>query len=272
MNTDLRVSVRIWGQLKYALLFPVFFFVFMIVYNPFSFKQNFEMGGKSWTFHLLMLSCIMIGVLAFSRLIFHFLYRAARFKWWHYVVWCLGEVLAVSFFFALYVTLFRLSDVPVPYFTALSQCIQINFLTLVYPYLISILFRIIINMKSDMEDASRVPEEALLKLYDEHHRLKLTIDPAAVVYVAADSNYINVHYLENGREKVFPVRNSMKSFEEAARRHGIVRCHRSFYVNPKHIRLLSRGKDGIIYTLFNVDEMGKVPVSKMYYDELARLL
>ena len=130
MNTDLRVSGRIWGQLKYALLFPVFFFVFMIVYNPFSFKQNFEMGGKSWTFHLLMLSCIMIGVLAFSRLIFHFLYRAARFKWWHYVVWCLGEVLAVSFFFALYVTLFRLSDVPVPYFTALSQCIQINYLSL----------------------------------------------------------------------------------------------------------------------------------------------
>ncbi|MGN1215546.1 MAG: LytTR family DNA-binding domain-containing protein [Candidatus Cryptobacteroides sp.] len=272
MDTDLRVSGTIWGQLKYALLVPVFFFVFIIVYNPFSFKQEFVMGGKTWTFHLLMVSCIMIAVLALSRLVFHFLYRGLHFKWWHYVVWCLCEVLAISFFFALYLALFRLSDSPVPYFTALSQCIKIDVLTLVYPYLFSILFRIIINEKADIEDASRVPEEALLKLYDEHHRLKLTIDPAAIVYVAADANYINVHYLENGREKVFPVRNSMKSFEEAARRHGIVRCHRSFYVNPKHVRLLSRGKDGIIYTLFNVEQMDKVPVSKMYYDELARLL
>ena len=64
----------------------------------------------------------------------------------------------------------------------------------------------------------------------------------------------------------------MKSFEEPAQKHGIVRCHRSFYVNPRFIKLLSRGEDGIIYTVFNVQGMDRIPVSKMYYDNLASLL
>ena len=101
MNTPLRVSKGYRNQVKYAILFPAFFFAFILIYQPFSFKEWFDVGGKSWTFHLLMLSSIMAGVLALTRLVFSSLYKYIPFKWWHYVVWCLGEVLTVSLFFAL---------------------------------------------------------------------------------------------------------------------------------------------------------------------------
>lgn len=272
MNTPLRVSKGYSGQVKYAVLLPVFFFVFTFIYQPFSFREFYDVGGKSWTFHLLMLTCIMAGVLSLTRLVFSVLYKYIPFKWWHYVVWCFGEVLVCSFFFALYTTLFYVKDGGMPYFTALPYCFEVAVMTLIYPYLVAILLRIISNKESDLEASGREPEEKLVKFYDEHRRLKLTIDPSAILFISADANYIKIHYLENDRVRVYQLRNSMKSFEADARRHGLVRCHRSYYVNPRHIKVLSRDKDGIIYTEFTREGVGRIPVSKQYYDSLADML
>lgn len=272
MNTPLRVSRGYASQVKYAVLMPAFFFMFIFVYTPFEFKEWFDVGGKSWTFHLLMLTLIMAGGLALTRLVFSFLYKYVPFKWWHYVVWCLGEVLFCSFFFALYSSLFYLKNGGMSYFNSLSYCFQFTFMTMIYPYLTAILLRIIDNKSKDIEAAGKEPEEGLVKFYDEHKRLKLTIDPSAILYVGADANYIKIHYLESDRVRVYQLRNSMKSFEADARKHGLVRCHRSYYVNPRHIKVLSRGKDGIIYTEFTRDGLERIPVSKQYYDQLADML
>ena len=272
MNTILRVSKGYDKQVWYAVVMPVFFFVFIFIYQPFGFKEYFDVGGKSWTFHLLMLSCIIAGVLALTRLIFSLLYKFIPFKWWHYVIWCFGEALVCSLFFALYTSLFYMKAGGMPYFNALPYCFEILVMSLVFPYLISILLRVISNKSHDIEEAWKEPEEAMVKFYDEHKRLKLTIDPAAILYVSADANYIKIHYLENDRVRTYQLRNSMKSFEADARRHGLVRCHRSYYVNPRHIKLLSRDKEGMIYTVFTRDGLERIPVSKQYYGQLADML
>lgn len=272
MNTPLRVSKGYGSQVKYAVLMPLFYFVFCFVYNPFSMSAIYNVGGKSWTFHLLMLTCIMVGTLALTRLVFSFLYKYIPFKWWHYAVWCLRETLVTSFFFALYTSLFYHKSGGMPYFTALPYCFKTVSLTLIYPYLLCILLRIVSNKNADLAEAGQKPEESLIKFYDEHKRLKLTIDPSAVLYVSADANYIKIHYIENDRVKAYQLRNSMKSLEGDAQRHGFVRCHRSYYVNPRHIKVLSRDREGVIYTEFTREGVGHIPVSKQYYDSLARLL
>ena len=272
MNTPLRISKGYAKQVKYAVLLPAFFFAFIFIYHPFHFEEWYDVGGKPWQFHLLMLTCIMVGVLALTRLVFSFLYKYVPFKWWHYVIWCFGEVLVCSLFFALYTALFYLKSDAMSYFTALPYCFEVVLMTLVIPYLIAILLRVITNKTNDALEASKAPEEGLVKFYDEHKRLKLTIDPSAILYVGADANYIKIHYLDNDRTRTYQLRNSMKSFEADARKHGLVRCHRSYYVNPRHIKVLSRGKDGIIYTEFIRDGMERIPVSKQYYDQLADML
>lgn len=272
MNTPLRVSKGYGSQVKYAVLMPLFYFVFCFVYNPFSMSAIYNVGGKSWTFHLLMLTSIMVGTLALTRLVFSFLYKYIPFKWWHYAVWCLGETLVTSFFFALYTSLFYRKSGGMPYFTALPYCFKTVSLTLIYPYLLCILLRIVSNKNADLAEAGQKPEESLIKFYDEHKRLKLTIDPSAVLYVSADANYIKIHYIENDRVKAYQLRNSMKSLEGDAQRHGFVRCHRSYYVNPRHIKVLSRDREGVIYTEFTREGVGHIPVSKQYYDSLAKLL
>ena len=121
MDTNLRVSKGYGNQVKYAVILPAFFFVFISMYDPFSFREYYDVGGKSWTFHLLMLTCIMAGVLALTRLLFSVLYKYITVKWWHYVLWCLGEVLVTSFFFALYASLFYINSGGMPYFSAMCR-------------------------------------------------------------------------------------------------------------------------------------------------------
>jgi len=269
MNTVLRLPKGYASQLVYVLLLPTFFFFFCFVYEPFSFQDIYLLGGKSPAFHLVMLSCIMLVILAITRLIFSALYKHVTFKWWHYSIWCCGEALVVSFFFALYTTLFYGGRMP--YFTSLPLCIRLTFLTLFYPYIILILLTIIHNKALDFESKTAETEDSLVKFYDEHRKLKFTIDSSAIIFISAENNYVKIHYLENERVKEYLLRNSMKSLESMSEGHGLFRCHRSFFVNPRYVKVLSREKEEIIAE-FKIDNVSKIPVGKHFYDQLADLL
>ncbi len=268
MNSVAKLPKSYAAHLVYVVLMPAFFISFCFLYNPFDVEAFYTVGGKSFAFHLLMLTCIMLGVYALTRLIFVALYKYIPFKWWEYGLWCVGEVLVCAFFMALYTALFYGREMP--YFLALSHCLKFSYLILIYPYGLLTLIRLIINA---VDEGNRAPQdEALVKLYDEHKRLKLTIDPAAILYISAEANYVKVHYLENERPKEFMLRNSMRSLEESAAKHGLVRCHRSYYVNPRHIKVLRKGKEGMIVAELLQEGLQPIPVSKQYYDALSDLL
>jgi DNA-binding LytR/AlgR family response regulator len=54
--------------------------------------------------------------------------------------------------------------------------------------------------------------------------------------------------------------------------HGLVRCHRSYFVNPKYVKLLSKNRDGIITAELLVPEVEAIPVSKQFYKQLSEVL
>jgi len=60
--------------------------------------------------------------------------------------------------------------------------------------------------------------------------------------------------------------------EELLVRHGILRCHRSYLINPKHIKLLGKNKEGIVVAELDMPEAQAVPVSASYYDEVIKHL
>lgn len=266
MEELLRLPKTYAAHLVYVLLMPAFFISFCFVYDPFGIASFYEVGGMHYPFHLLMLTCIILTVLAITRLVFVALYKYIPFKNWHYAVWCLGEVLICAFFMALYTALFY--GAAMPYFLALSHCLKFSYLILVYPYMLLVLLRAIINSSAD----ARAVDDSLVKFYDEHKRLKLTIDPSAIIYINAEGNYVRIHYLENERPREFMLRNSMRSLEDNAARHGLARCHRSYYVNPRHVKVLRKDKEGVIVAEFLQEGLGTVPVSRQYYSALSDLL
>ena len=121
-------------------------------------------------------------------------------------------------------------------------------------------------------EQDNVFDDSLMRFYDNTQKLKLMIASSAVLYIEAAENYVHVRYIEGDHLKDFPLRASMKSLEELMQKHGLVRCQRSYYINPQHIKVLRRDKEGMISAELDIPNQKSIPVSPKYYDSLAKWL
>ena len=79
-------------------------------------------------------------------------------------------------------------------------------------------------------------------------------------------------YLEGELHKEYSLRQSMRGIEELMEKHGIIRCQRSYFVNPRHVKVLRRDKEGLIQAELDVSGIRPVPVSPKYYEDLSKML
>lgn len=258
-------------QLAYIFAMPLFFMAFCLLYNPFGIMEYYSFGGHKFGFHLILIACIVFCTLAIMRTIVYFIARKHKVIRLQYLIWGIGELFIISCFVALYTQLF--SKNPEGYFSSLADSLKFIFLTICYPAGFFLLGSIIADKNVEIAVARTQPEDnSLVKFYDEHKRLKLTIAPSSILYVESQSNYVNIHYLDSGKEKTFFLRCSMKSIEDSVEQHGLVRCHRSYFVNPAHVNVLRKETDGLTYAELDAAGVSSVPVSKRCYDALSALL
>lgn len=255
---------RFKPQLLHVVALPIFYFIIMLIYRPFDMP---ELLGKEWFgVHITILTCIIFCSVLITRLVYYFL--PLRLNYVLYSVWCVGEVIFVSFFTALYIWL--VLHKVMPYFDVVTTSLQHLFLIEIYPYVILALsFRVY-----EYHRVSQHLDDALtsrIRFYDDKHNLKLIVMAERVLYIAAEENYVNIHYVESGKIRNFVLRSSMKAIDEVCVENKLVRCHRSYYVNPVHIKVLRKDASGVIFAELDAD-VRHIPVTKRYYDHLAELL
>lgn len=180
------------------------------------------------------------------------------------------EVLVASAFMALYTSLFRHEGSN--YFEVLATCLVYSAMSLVFPYVFLVMQQIIYNRNEDLRNKDLLPEKNLIRFLDEHKRLKLSIAPSSVLYVKSEFNYLKIYYLSAGHVKEYTLRNSMKSLGESVPAQVLVRCQRSYFINPAHVKVLWKDKEGLIYADLDIPDLPSIPVSKQYYDSIAALL
>ena len=258
-----RSLVSITTLLLHVFAMPVFFLGFLLIYDS-SWMTRFLDAGLGTIFNVLMLTSILIGVVAISRIVMTVIGRDKRLSWWQYALWCFAELLVFSCFAALYMALVY-GDYG--YFPALGECLRISFAILSYPYIIfAILFALI---RPDEEEAS---EEDLVRFADSTGRQKLVIAHDVILFIEAQENYVSIHYMEGEKLKEYSLRQSMRGIEELMAKHGIIRCQRSYFVNPRHVTVLRRDKEGFIQAELDVNSSKPVPVSPKYYEQLSKML
>ena len=169
----------------------------------------------------------------------------------------------MSMFVALYITLMYRGEYA--YFHMVGNCLYGLLLTLIYPYVVLNLAFAYVGEKE-----KEVYDDSLMRFVDNTQKLKLMIASSAVLYVEADENYVHVRYMEGERVKDYPLRASMKSLEELMQKHGLLRCQRSYYINPQHIKVLRRDKEGMISAELDVPNQKSIPVSPKYYEAVAK--
>lgn len=253
------------GQLTYALGIPVFFLGFVMLYRPLLMESFFTTEIAGPAFNVTMLMCIELVAMLGSRLTMWLCRDHMRLNGWTYALWCLGEVVFISFFLALYMTLMHRHAYP--YFTAFGYCLGFYTLVAMWPYaLISLLLTVLSPQEQPIE------EDSLVRFHDNTQKLKFIIASSALLYVEADENYIKVVYREGEKVLTYSLRSSMKAIEEQMLRHGLVRCQRSYYINPTHVKALRRDKDGALYADLSIDGTKPIPVSAMYQQALSQRL
>lgn len=251
------------NQILYIAGAPVFFIAFAIVYRPEGLISYF--GGADehlLSFNLAISAAIILVTILIGRLLLALLGRRIRFDWPKYMFWCFIEIAVCGLFLALFFSLM----LKVNYFIALKKCMAIAFAVLIFPYVI---ITLALSESSASQAAAQQPEDgALVRFYDEFKKPRLMIASQAILYIEAEENYVKIHYLDGDRLKNYVLRNSMKGIEETVTRHGLVRCQRSYYINPAHIALLRKNDNGTFSAELDAKDVRPIPVSKQYYDAI----
>ena len=265
MKTIPRAFYHIPVTVLFFTVVPIFYFLFVLMYNPFGSGELIS-AGVGYTLHLIITSLIVLGVMVLSRILLFLLRRVLDLNWPLYVLWCVGEAVLCG----LPLGIAYLSEHT--YFSVMSQCVLYMSAVLVFPLSILSLSVQAYVLNRQVQLAPAVDEKRLLRFYDEQKRLKLVVASDAVLYIESEDNYVHIVYLENGRVRRFTLRSSMRALEEGLARHGLVRCHRSYFLNAQHVDLIRKDASG--YALAQLDHEGlhPIPVSKRYYEALMKLL
>lgn len=95
----------------------------------------------------------------------------------------------------------------------------------------------------------------------------LTIAPNNLIYAVSDSNYIDIVYIDGETSVSKTLRLTMKQIEEILMPYDyIVRCHRAYIVNTKHVIHVDGNAQGYKLKMANTDNI--VPVSRAYASEI----
>lgn len=232
MNTFPRKLTTLGTELWHIVIIPIFFLVFAALYRPVGLDALLGMDRGLYSFNVTILSAIILGCLAITRFIHYFLRNVLYKNWWTYILWCLMELLVMSLFCALYITL-MLNDGS-SFFEQVRNSLMWLAVILVFPY--TVLTLVFINISLLERSPGTPDDDSLVRFYDHNHQLKFVVAESALLYVAAEENYVRIYYLDNAQVKDYQLRSSMTAIEPVMTKAGLFRCQRSYYINPSHIK------------------------------------
>ena len=256
------------STILHSLAIPLFFLFFTIFYKPRSIEKLLDMEHASFAFNITILFCIVLLSTSITRVWLYLLglYRSVSKQ--IYAAWCVCEMIIAALFSSLYITL--MLKEPVSYFEIAGTAMILIMTSTVYPYIFLWLQYEIYAGKQRLDGTP--DEKSLIRFYDEYKKLKLVIAREAVMFIKSEENYVHIHYLDHDKNKKFTLRSSMKALEETLTKHGLVRCHRSYFINPEYIKIVHRNSAGIIVAELNKPNCDTIPISRKYQDVITKLI
>lgn len=231
------------------------------------------------SFCIPILSAILFVVMSISRLMLWGVTRINRISEFEYFVWQVSEIIVACLFFDLFLSLYFDKS----YFGLFPSILLISLLVLALPCTIFWLYsekkekelrlqeasQMIVDLRNGIDRAAAEP--ATMKFVDEKGNVKLIVSAKLVYTIEAAGNYVTILYENNGRITRFALRNTLKAIEDMCSVQGLVRCHRSWFVNIRKVKLLRHDPDGI-YAEIDAEGVPDIPVSKNYSASLIQRL
>lgn len=268
MTKERNILVSGASTLLHSIIVPVFVFIFTIYYKPYGTYEMLQMEHSTFAFNVTMLFCIVLVSMSITRGWLYLIGRYKRVSRLAYFLWCIAETIVAALFMSLYIVL--MSNGSLAYFETAGKVALSMIATCFYAY--GFLWMGLELYSRSRDEEVRPDDNSLIRFYDEYKKLKFVIAPEAVLFIKSEDNYVQIHYMDNGRTRKFILRSSMRALEETLSRHGLVRCHRSYFINPAFIKIVHRDSSGIIVAELKQEGFESIPISRKYQEEITRLL
>lgn len=274
MNSKIPAFLTEKNNIVKLLIFTaVFCMVFINLYKPFgsSYWKEYTQTQFFLVSGLIVLSGV--GIIALSRFIMYKSTRKNTLTYWQFIIWLLIEFTVISLTYS-FITKFGFK-VGQDFMVLFSWVFLYTVLILTIPYILSWLYfalrdaeKVIQQMASEENFVDLGSEKNdLINFKDDKGVLKLSVALSNILYIESADNYVEIYYLKKGRVSHFMLRNTLKLIEELYGNSVIMRCHRSYMVNLKNVKVLRKDKDGLLLEL-DIDGVPDIPVSKSYTEKI----
>ena len=263
------------GKWKLILITGLFAFIFTNIFEPFGIYSSVD---KSEFEIFLEINIAIIGVitsLTFSQFFIRKIFRLESFTYLNIVFWFLLESIIIGIVWTLLTTII---DGNSPFFFKLwlNNILESIFL-IGLPYFASI-FYLSISYKNktvthlqDQLNKEKIDPNTLISFKESSNKTKLSLRLEDLLYVESSDNYVVIFYSNGNSIEKIMLRNTIKQLEQELTPYEIIRCHRSYMVNPINISRKEKTSKGLnLY--FRKFETTVVPVSKSYISELEKII
>lgn len=264
----------IWLFLATMLVVTLLFIVF---YQPASFLRTEEPVSN---LNIYIYTVIMVasgaGMFVISRMLLFYVQKKTTMEFFHFIIWMAVELMVISVL--LTVIAFFLGNVAQLPFSDMLWRVSLDFLSVIaVPYIISVLVfylddrrRLVQSLRHrlEMQADQLLPEGENINFYDRGGKLAFSTRRTNVLYIEAANNYSNIHYINEGKEDTFILRNSLKMLDDPEKYKGLLRCHRGFIVNIENVKLLRKDKEFLVLELTQGSRA--IPVSDSYYQRVVQ--
>lgn len=264
----------IWLFLATMLVVTLLFIVF---YQPASFLRTEEPVSN---LNIYIYTVIMVasgaGMFVISRMLLFYVQKKTTMEFFHFIIWMAVELIVISVL--LTVIAFFLGNVAQLPFSDMLWRVLLDFLSVIaVPYIISVLVfylddrrRLVQSLRHrlEMQADQLLPEGENINFYDRGGKLAFSTRRTNVLFIEAANNYSNIHYINEGKEDTFILRNSLKMLDDPEKYKGLLRCHRGFIVNIENVKLLRKDKEFLVLELTQGSRA--IPVSDSYYQRVVQ--
>ena len=265
-------------NLVFCIALPAYVILFVTIFSPsLKFYDGWNEGWNTdASLCLPIMAAIELLTVLLSRLSLCFLPFPHTLNRTEYFFWLVLEILISSLFVDLFLSIFLHR----PYFDLLPSA-MLSYLCLnIIPYVIFWMSMLLKEQYMQMAEVEKElmelrkgaerNEAGMIRFNDEKGNTKLVVSADRVISLESAGNYVNILYDNDGKLVRYSLRNTLKGIEKVCNSNGLIRCHRSYFVNLNKIKVIRRTSEGV-YAEMDVHNVGDIPVSKTYASDLLRL-
>lgn len=248
-----------------VLCITLFSVIFMNIYSPFSTTTWFSFTNKRELTGMLAFYTVSISLLITTKQIFHKINSKKLMTIAGVILFFLSEIVIITAIYVLFTKIFIAQDNIKMRLILYRATACVTFI-LTLPYIVCILYSTVKYQNTLLRDRKNhsipLKKNHLVNLCDQKGKIKLSISPDDLLYVASRDNYVKIFYEHGDKVINYMLRSTTKNIEDHFGKE-LIRCHRSYLVNINKIKLFNNNRDNMFITLKN-NLVNPIPVSRSY--------